>query len=330
MEYFRGTTESVKSDNMRQWVKRSDLHEPTFNEAALQWGLHYDTELTATRPVHPKDKAPVEGLVNKAYQYIYARMRNDVFYSLEALNSRIFELLDEFNSRKMQGCAYSRMERFEEIELPFMKPLPAEQLVGKMAEAELFYRNQRRTEMYLKTRKLRYNAIMEEVICSAERNFTKDQLLALSDCSFINKAENLLIEGKTGCGKSYLACALGRQACYLGYRVEYFSMNKFVEKIALSKIDGTLLKVINHIEKNDLIIFDDFGLQPLDNNSRLALLQIFEDCYERKAVIITSQLPIKKWYDYIGEPTLADAIMDRLTSNANRIELKGESMRRKK
>lgn len=237
------------------------------------------------------------------------------------------ETIDHLEGLKLKGMAQTFKAS---LNMPVQERPTAEQLVGKMAEAELFYRNQRRTEMYLKTSKLRYNAVMEEVICSAERNFTKDQLLALSDCSFINKAENLLIEGKTGCGKSYLACALGRQACYLGYRVEYFSMNKFVEKIALSKIDGTLLKVINHIEKNDLIIFDDFGLQPLDNNSRLALLQILEDCYERKAVIITSQLPIKKWYDYIGEPTLADAIMDRLTSNANRIELKGESMRRKK
>lgn len=114
----------------------------------------------------------------------------------------------------------------------------------------------------------------------------------------------------------------------MGYRVEYFSMNKFVEKIALAKIDGSLLKLVNHIEKNDLIIFDDFGLQPLDNNSRLALLQVLEDCYQRKSVIVTSQLPVKKWYDYIGEPTLADAIMDRLTANAQRIELKGESLRR--
>ena len=114
----------------------------------------------------------------------------------------------------------------------------------------------------------------------------------------------------------------------MGYRVEYFSMNKFVEKIALAKIDGSLLKLVNHIEKNDLIIFDDFGLQPSDNNSRLALLQVLEDCYQRKSVIVTSQLPVKKWYDYIGEPTLADAIMDRLTANAQRIELKGESLRR--
>ena len=171
--------------------------------------------------------------------------------------------------------------------------------------------------------------MLEDVTCSAERNLTKETLLKIADCSFINRAENILIDGKTGCGKSFLACAIGRQACFMGHRVEYFSMNKFIERIALAKLDGTLLKVINHIERNELVIFDDFGLQPLDNNSRLALLQILEDCYQRKSVIVTSQLPVAKWYDYINEPTLADAIMDRLLANASRIELKGESMRRK-
>lgn len=97
-------------------------------------------------------------------------------------------------------------------------------------------------------------------------------------------------------------------------------------QIALAKIEGSFIKVINHIEKNDLIILDDFGLQPLDTNSRLALLQILEDFYERKSVIITSQLPVKNWYDYIGEPTLADAIMDRITSNSIRVEIRGESI----
>ena len=126
--------------------------------------------------------------------------------------------------------------------------------------------------MYLYYQQLRYNAVMEDVICSEDRNLGKEMLLKLMDCTFIDRAESLLIDGRTGCGKSFLACAIGRQTCFMGRRVEYFSMNKFGERDALAKLDGSLLKVINHIEKNDLVIFDDFGLQPLDNKSRLALL----------------------------------------------------------
>ncbi len=214
-------------------------------------------------------------------------------------------------------------------QMPLTDRPTIDQFVAQMAESEKQHRNRRRTELYLKTSKLRYNAVLEDVICSEERNLTKDTLLKIMDCGFIGRAENILIDGKTGCGKSYLACAIGRQACFMGHRVEYFSMNKFIERIALAKLEGTLLKVINRIERNDLVIFDDFGLQPLDNNSRLALLQILEDCYQRKSVIVASQLPVAKWYDYIAEPTLADAILDRLLANASRIELKGDSLRRK-
>jgi len=154
--------------------------------------------------------------------------------------------------------------------------------------------------------------------------------MRLADGMFIDRAENILITGATGCGKSYLACALGRQACSLGYRVIYFGMNRFLERIAQSKLDGTFIKMLNQIEKTHLLILDDFGLTPLDSISRLALLQVLEDRYEKRSVIITSQLPVMKWYDFIGEPTLADAIMDRLAGNAHRIELKGESLRKKK
>jgi DNA replication protein DnaC len=154
--------------------------------------------------------------------------------------------------------------------------------------------------------------------------------MKLADGLFIDRAENILITGATGCGKSYLACAIGRQVCSLGYRVIYFGMNRFLEKVSQSKLDGTFIKMLNQIEKTHLLIFDDFGLTPLDNISRLALLQILEDRYGKKSIIITSQLPVVKWYDFIAEPTLADAIMDRLAGNAHRIELKGESLRKKK
>ena len=152
--------------------------------------------------------------------------------------------------------------------------------------------------------------------------------MTLADCKFIEQAENILITGATGCGKSYIACALGRQACALGYKVMYFGMNRFLEKVVQTKLDGTFIKLLNQIEKTHLLILDDFGLHPFDAVTRLALLQILEDRYDKKSVIITSQLPVAKWYEFIDEPTLADAIMDRLSGRANRLDLQGESLRK--
>ena len=167
------------------------------------------------------------------------------------------ETILQLEGLKLKGMAecYKALQTLPVNEWPTL-----DMFVAHLAEAENQYRNQRRTEMYLKTSKLRYNTVLEDVICSNERNFTKEMLLKLADCSFIDRAENVLIDGKTGCGKSFLACAIGRQACFLGHRVEYFSMNKFIERIALAKLDGTMMKVVNHIQRNYLVIYDDFGL----------------------------------------------------------------------
>ena len=203
-------------------------------------------------------------------------------------------------------------------------------LLGMLTDAETGYRLAQRTQLYLRLSKLRYNTMPEQVNTTAGRGITRDQLLLFCDGSFIEKGENILITGSTGCGKSYLACALGRQSCMLGYRTLYFAMNRFIEALAAAKLDGTYIRWLNQIAKTPLLILDDFGLQPLDHLTKLALLQILEDRYAKGATIITSQLPVKAWYEYINEPTLADAIMDRMTANANRIELKGESLRTKK
>ena len=183
--------------------------------------------------------------------------------------------------------------------------------------------------MLLKLSKLRFTSTLQEIKCSASRNLYAEQIQLLSDCRFIQRTENILVTGPTGSGKSYIACALGNQACMMGYKVYYANMNRLSEKIMLAKLDGTFVKLLNQFGKISLLILDDFGLQPLDQNTRLALLQILEDRYGEKSTMLVSQLPIAQWHEAIGEPTLADAIMDRITTGAHRIELKGESMRKK-
>ncbi len=152
----------------------------------------------------------------------------------------------------------------------------------------------------------------------------------MADCSFIKKGENILLTGPTGAGKSYIASALGHQACVKGYRTAYANLQKLCSMLRMSKADQTYMKEMQRLEKVDLVIIDDFGLQQLDHENRMMLLEMIEDRHGRKSVIIGSQLPVKNWYEMIGEKTIADAILDRIVHQSHRIELKGESMRKLK
>jgi DNA replication protein DnaC len=237
------------------------------------------------------------------------------------------ETLHQLQQLKLQGMSdcYQSI-----IQLP-VHQLPAiHEMLAQMVQSEHQSRMDKKTKFFLQTSKLRYDSVLQNIICSSERNFTKEQLLELSDCGFVKYAQNILITGATGCGKSYMACALGRQACTYGFKTQYFGMTRFVERILQSRIDGTFTKLLEQLRKTDLIIIDDFGLVPLDQTIKLAILQILEDRYEKKATIIASQLPIDDWYDYLADATLADAIMDRLSSSAHKIFLKGNSLRNKK
>lgn len=235
--------------------------------------------------------------------------------------------LDQLRQLKLYGMAgcYQAV-----LEQPIHQQPEPHLLLGMLTEAEIQQREIGRTELYLRSSKLRYQALPEQVNCSSERGLLKEQLIQLCDGLFIQKGDNILITGATGCGKSFLACAIGRKAYMLGYRTIYYSMNRFLEAIGTARLDGTYLKWLNTIAKTPLLILDDFGLKPLDVDSRLTLLQIMEDRYRKGATIITSQLPVNKWYDYINEPTLADAILDRLTAHAHKIDLKEKSLRRAK
>lgn len=234
--------------------------------------------------------------------------------------------LEQLKDLKLVGMARS----YEAVlQLPINQHPESHVLIAQLTESERQNRTHYKTQLYLKLSKLRYAAALEEISCSQNRNLPKEQLTQLADCSFIDRAENILITGATGSGKSFLACALGHQACVMGYKTLYLNLNRFTEKIMVAKLDGSFVRLLNQLEKVSLLILDDFGLAPMDQSTRLALLQILEDRYNKKSVMIGSQLPIAKWHEYIAEPTLADAIMDRLMSNAHRFELKGESLRKK-
>lgn len=237
------------------------------------------------------------------------------------------QTLEQMLQMRFKGMhqAYS-----SQLDLPVDQQLEGHDLVAHLIQSEVLYRTNEKSAYYLKLARLRLQATIEQVECSAARNLTKQQLAELAEGRYLQQGTNILINGSTGAGKSHLACALGHQACIQGHKTMYLNMTRFIEKVTMSKLDGSYIKMLNNFERQTLIIFDDFGLAPMTQEIRLTLLQLLEDRYGKKSIIITSQLPVSKWHAYINDPTLADAILDRLTANATRIDLAGDSMRRKK
>lgn len=207
--------------------------------------------------------------------------------------------------------------------------LTPDEMVGQLVDSEWDDRQNRTIERGLKNAKFRYKAALEDLEYSKDRNIDKNLIKRLSECTFIKKHENVLITGSTGIGKSFIASALGHHACSQGYRVMYHNTAKLFGKLKLAKADGSYIKEVARMERQHLLILDDFGIQPFDAQNRAALMEIIEDRHGKKSTIITSQVPVTAWHDIIGESTVADAVLDRIIHQAYRLELKGESLRRK-
>ena len=206
----------------------------------------------------------------------------------------------------------------------------ADELLSMLIDSEWDERYNRKLNRNLKNAKFRYKAAVEQINFDTPRELNKNHMLRLADCDFVNKKENVIITGSTGIGKSYIASALGHQACSLGYKVLYEHTAKLFARLKMAKADGTYLKEVTKMEKQELLIIDDFGIQPLDQQSRTILMEIIEDRHGKRSTVFTSQVPVNKWHEVIGEQTIADAILDRIIHVAHRLELKGESMRKKK
>jgi DNA replication protein DnaC len=233
----------------------------------------------------------------------------------------------QMNRLRLHGMAKSWEAIHESRQLSNLSLCDGMELLLQAEEQERDQRKFKRLEHHAS---FRYKASMEEVKPDATRGLDKTLLHSLATGTYIKNGETILITGATGCGKSFLSSALGHQACRQGFKVAYFNTQKLLMKTKLTRVEGTAIKFFEKISKTDLLIMDDFGLTHLDRQQQLDLMELIEDRHAKKATIIASQLPVASWYDIIGEATIADAILDRLIHTSHRIEIKGESLRKKR
>jgi DNA replication protein DnaC len=202
--------------------------------------------------------------------------------------------------------------------------------LGLLLDQEVTYRNEKRLLARLRYAKLRHQAVVEDIDYRAPRGLDRALFNKLAEGSWIDAHDNLILCGPTGVGKSWLACALGHKACRDNRSVLYQRIPKLLGDLALARGDGRYARILRTLGGVHLLVLDDWGLQPLDGAARQDFLEILEERYGRRSTIITSQVPVDKWHNLIGDPTYADAILDRIVHNAHRINLTGDSMRRKR
>lgn len=240
-------------------------------------------------------------------------------------------MLTEPTIDKLRGMRLGTMADawLTQREQPKVHELDFDTRFGLLVDAEHLSRDNKRLARALRAAKLRLpNACIEDIDFAPKRELDRAAIRQLGTCTWIASHANVIITGATGTGKSYLACALAQQACRSGYRVSYRRMPRLIEELTLAHADGTYTRLLGRLAKVDVLVLDDWGIAPLRDQERRDMLEIVEDRHGARATIITSQLPVENWHDYVGDPTIADALLDRVVHTAHRIKLKGPTRRK--
>ena len=235
------------------------------------------------------------------------------------------ETLEKMRQTRLQGMYNAFKTSMESFKTESMT---TDQFVAWLVSNEWDDRCNRMIERLITQASFRYKASLEEVDYSLERGLERNLLERLAELSFVKESRDLFITGSSGTGKSYIATALGYRACQKGMKVLYANTARLMGQLKMAKAKGTILQELKKIERADLLVLDDFGIQPFDAGGRMNLMDIVEDRHGKKSTLITSQVPVKDWYDIIGEKTIADAVLDRIVHQAIRIELHGDSIRK--
>lgn len=237
----------------------------------------------------------------------------------------LHQTIEKLHDMRLKGMVMGLEEQLKGSDA---SELSFEDRLGLLVDREWYYREERRLAQRLKAAKLKHSAVIENIDHKAARSLDKTVFRELATCRWVRAGRNLIITGPTGVGKTYLACALGDKACREGFSALYKRVQRFIHELAIARADGSYLKLLSQLSRVELLILDDWALSPLEGQAQQDILEVIDDRVDCRSTIVTSQLPVEKWYDMMGDPSTADALLDRLLGKSTKINLKGGSLRK--